>query len=182
MQHHSNDNREPAGHASGFLRDCASGNGPPPRTRTLLRRFLALVLTSGALAAGGSNAAHSQVRVDGQPEAVHIEALDVPLREVFDALLQAKFNLRYRTGDGLDTRMTGTFNGPLRRVAARMLDGYDFAMKITPQGIDVLVLGQNKPDDKPGAAAAPARTMPEGSPAPVMTAAEANRCERRLAR
>jgi hypothetical protein len=118
--------------------------------------------------------------VDGQPEAVHIEALDVPLREVFDALLQAKFNLRYRTGDGLDTRMTGTFNGPLRRVAARMLDGYDFAMKITPQGIDVLVLGQNKPDDKPGAAAAPARTMPEGSPAPVMTAAEANRCERRL--
>jgi hypothetical protein len=32
------------------------------------------------------------------------------------------------------------FDGPLQRVAARILDGYDFAMTITPQGIDVLVL------------------------------------------
>jgi hypothetical protein len=181
MQHHSNDNREPAGHASGFLRDCASGNAPPPRTRTLLRRFLALVLTSGALAAGGSNAAHSQVQVDGQPQAVHIEAIDVPLREVFDAL-QARFNLRYRTSDGLDTRMTGTFNGPLRRVAARMLDGYDFAIEDHTARHRCPGAGTTKPDDKPAAAAAPARTVPEGSPAPVMTAAEANRCERRQSR
>jgi hypothetical protein len=77
--------------------------------------------------------------------------------------------------------MTGTFNGPLRRVAARMLEGYDFAMKITPQGIDVLVLGQNKTSDKTVLAATPARATPKGSPAPVMTAAEANRYERRSA-
>jgi len=133
------------------------------------------------LVAGGGNAAHSQVRVEGQPEAVHIEAFEVPLREVFDAL-QKKFNLHYRTRDMLDTRMTGTFNGPLRRVAARILVGYDFAMKITPQGIDVLVLGQNQPADKPVAAATPARAMATRSPAPVMTAAEANRYERGQAR
>ena len=177
MRHQSTDDRKPAGYASGFLRGHAGGNAPPSRTPTLLRRLLALALTSGALAAGGSNAAHSQVRVDGQPEAVHIEAIDVPLREVFDAL-QAKFNLRYRTNDMLDTRMTGTFNGPLRRVAARILVGYDFAMKITPQGIDVLVLRQ----EKPVVEATPAGAIPEGSPARVMTAAEANRYERGQAR
>jgi hypothetical protein len=76
----------------------------------------------------------------------------------------------------LDTRMTGTFNGPLRRVAARILDGYDFAMKITPQGIDVLVLRQHPPDERP--VAATASPTHEGSPARVMTAAEANRYER----
>jgi hypothetical protein len=173
MRHQSTDDRKPAGYASGFLRGHAGGNAPPSRTPTRLRRLLALALTSGALA----DAAHSQVRVDGQPEAVHIEALDVPLREVFDAL-QAKFNLRYRTSDMLDTRMTGIFNGPLRRVAARILDGYDFAMKITPQGINVLVLRQNQPV----AAAMPARAIPERSPARVMTAAEANRYERGQAR
>jgi hypothetical protein len=177
----SNDDRKPAGHASGILRHRTNGNAPASRTPTLLRRFLALVLTSGTLAASGDNAAHSQVRVDGQPEAVHIEALDVPLREVFDAL-QANFNLRYRTNDVLDTRVTGTFNGPLRRVAARILAGYDFAIKITPQRIDVLVLRQNQADDKPVAAATPARVMPTRSPAPVMTAAEANRYERGQAR
>ncbi len=181
MGYRPNDDRKPAGHASGFLRDRANGNAPPSRAPTLLRRLLALALTSGTLAAGGGNAARSQVRVDGQLEAAHIEALDVPLREVFDAL-QAKFNLRYRTNDMLDTRVTGTFNGPLRRVAARILAGYDFAIKITPQRIDVLVLRQNQPDAKPLAAATPARVMPTRSPAPVMTAAEANRYERGQAR
>jgi hypothetical protein len=54
--------------------------------------------------------------------------------------MQAKFNLRYRTDDALDTPITGTFNGPLRRVAVRILDDYDFAMKMMSEGIDVLVL------------------------------------------
>ena len=47
--------------------------------------------------------------------------------------------------DALETRKTGVFDGPLQRVAARILDGHDFAMTITPQGIDVLVLRQDRP-------------------------------------
>ena len=171
MRHHSNDDREPAGHASGFLCRQTGGNAAP----ALLRRLVALAIASGALAASGGNAAHSQVLVDGKPDAVHIEARDVSVQEVLDAL-QVKFHLHYRTSDVLDTRMTGTFNGPLRRVAARILDGYDFAMKITPQGIDVLVLRQHPPDERP--VAATASPTPEGSTARVMTAAEANRYER----
>lgn len=115
--------------------------------------------------------------MDGRPEAVHLEAHDVPLHEVL-AALQRKFNLSYRSDDALETRKTGTFNGPLRRVAARILDGYDFAMKITPQGIDVLVLRQSQLGGQTIAAAIPARPTPKTSPAPVMTAAEANRYER----
>jgi hypothetical protein len=172
MRHPPNDHRKPAGHASGFLRSRSGGNA----TLALLRQVFALAIAAAALAAS-LDVAHAQVRVDGQPDAVHIEARDVPLREVFDAL-QAKFNLRYRSNDVLDTRMTGTFNGPLRRVAARILDGYDFAMKITPQGIDVLVLRQFGADDKAVAAATPAPASPKGSPAPAMTAAQANRYER----
>jgi hypothetical protein len=172
MRHEPNDNRKPAGFASGFLRGHTGGNATP----ALLRRFVAGAITAGALAAGW-NPAQAQVRVDGQPDAVHIEARDVPLREVLDAL-QAKFSLRYRTTDTLDTRMTGTFNGPLRRVAARILDGYDFAMKITPQGIDVLVLRPFGAANKPVAAATPAPASAKESPAPVMTAAQANRYER----
>jgi hypothetical protein len=139
-------------------------------------RLVVLVIALGMLA-GGGNAAHSQVLVDGKHDTVHIEARDVSLQEVLDAL-QAKFNLHYRTSDVLDTRMSGTFNGPLRRVAARILDSYDFAMKITPQGIDVLILRQHASDAKPVAATTPARAIAEGSPARVMTAAEANRYER----
>ena len=77
-----------------------------------------------------------------------------------------------RSDDGLDARMTGTFNGPLQRVAARILEGYDFAMKITPQGIDVLVLRQGQAGGKAIAASTLASLK---SPAKPMTAAEANR-------
>jgi hypothetical protein len=178
--HCSNETSEPAGHASGFLRRYA-GDAALRRSPALLRRLLALALTSGVLLAAQGKAAHSQVQVGGQPEAVHIEARDATLREVLDAL-QANFNLRYRSNDLLDTRMTGTFNGPLRRVAVRILDGYDFAMKITPQGIDVLVLRQNQPDGNTVAVSMPARAPSNKLPAPVMTAAEANRYERRQAR
>jgi hypothetical protein len=149
----------------------------PPRSPALRRRLLALAIAGGALFAGGSRAAYAQVRVDGRPDAVHLEAHDVSLQEVL-AALQAKFNLRYRTDDALEMRKTGVFSGTLQRVAARVLDGYDFAMKITPQGIDVLVLRQSQLDGKPAAAEKPARITLKGSPAPIMTAAEANRYER----
>ena len=91
------------------------------------------------------------------------------------AALQAKYNLRYRTDDALEARKTGTFSGPLRQVTARILDGYDFAMKITPQGIDVLVLRQHQADGKSVASAA---TAPKASPAPVMTASQISHNER----
>ena len=88
----------------------------------MLRCLLTLALTSGMQLAAGNKAAHAQVQVGGQPDAVRIEARDATLREVLDAL-QANFNLRYRSDDVLDTRITGTFSGPLRRVAAHILDG-----------------------------------------------------------
>ena len=129
-----------------------------------------------ALLAGSGKPAFGEVLVEGQPEAVHIDARDVTLREVLDAL-RAKFNFQYRSDDALDTRMTGTFNGPLPRVTARILDGYDFAANIAAQNIDVLILRQHGPNT-----VAPAVAIAKKSPAPVMTAAQANRYERGLAR
>ena len=137
----------------------------------MLRRLLALALASGALLAAEADPALSQVQVSGRPEAVHIEATDVPLREVLDAL-QANFNLGYRSGDALDNRLTGTFDGTLRKVAARILDGYDFAMKVTPQRIDILVLRQNQAG---GAVVAALVVRASKSPARATTAVEENR-------
>ena len=51
-------------------------------------------------------------------------------------------------------------------------------MNVTPQGIDVLVLRQDAAWPDTVASAAPVMATPKGSPAPVMTAAQANRYER----
>jgi hypothetical protein len=133
-----------------------------------------LAVTLVALFAGDGKA-WAQVSVEGQLESVHVDARDVPLREILDAL-RTKFNFQYRADDALDTRMTGKFNGPLSRVTARILDGYDFATRIEPQNIDVLIMRQHAPGDK--ATAMPAVAVIKLSPAPVMTAAQANRYER----
>jgi hypothetical protein len=55
-------------------------------------------------------------------------------------------------------------------------------MKITPQGIDVLVLRQNQAGGAVVAASMPARALASKSPARATTAAEANRRERGLVR
>ncbi|SIO64187.1 hypothetical protein SAMN05443247_10221 [Bradyrhizobium erythrophlei] len=131
---------------------------------TAHRTSLMLAIASALLLAGG-NAALAQLRVDGKPEAVHVEARDVPLQEVL-SVLHDRFGLQYRSDDTLETRKTGVFDGPLQRVAARILEGYDFAMKITPQGIDVLVLRQNRPGQTTVAVASAMAVRPP------MTAAE----------
>ncbi len=137
---------------------------------------LALAIAAMTLAAGGAQAADTQLRVEGQADAVQLDVRDAPLRDVLDALAD-NFDLRYRANDALEARKTGSFRGSLRQVAARLLDGYDFAMKVTPQGIDVLVLRQGARGDVPVASAKPARE-PVRWPGAVMTAQQANRYER----
>ncbi|MFB9267367.1 hypothetical protein ACFFWD_30180 [Bradyrhizobium erythrophlei] len=139
-----------------------------------LKRKLGIVAALLVAAEMTAPAAWAEVQVEGAPNAVHIEVRHSPLRQVLDAM-QARFNLRYRTNDALDTPITGTFDGPLRRVAARVLEGYDFAMTVTSEGIDVLVLRQNQ--QGPVVAVLPAEKPARPR---AMTAQEANRRERGL--
>jgi hypothetical protein len=125
---------------------------------------LSIATVSFMLLTGGSGKS-AEVHVDGQPQAVHVEVRDASLQEVL-AALQDCFNLRYRSNDALATLKTGVFNGSLAHVAARILDGYDYAMTITPEGIDVLVLGQA------GASPTAATVTPASAPRPPLTTAE----------
>jgi hypothetical protein len=128
--------------------------------------------------------AGAQVWVGGRPDAVRVEANNVSLEEVLTSL-QTKFNLRYRASGALDRSITGNYDGSLRYVAARLLEGYDFVLKIEPDGIEALIWRQGPPDDKPVVVRTlPARDTPVRATAraPVMTAAEATRNERAQAR
>ncbi|HEY1473217.1 MAG TPA: hypothetical protein VGF53_03955 [Pseudolabrys sp.] len=124
--------------------------------------------------------AGAQVWVSGRPDAVRVEANNVSLEEVLTSL-QTKFNLRYRASGTLERSITGSYDGSLRYVAIRLLAGYDFVLKIEPDGMEALIWRQSRPDDKPLVVKAlPASDNPAGPivRAPVMTAAEATRNER----
>ncbi|MDA9433805.1 hypothetical protein XH88_18800 [Bradyrhizobium sp. CCBAU 51627] len=97
--------------------------------------------------------------IEGDESAVHLEVRDVPLGRLLGAM-QRKFNLRYRADSGLDSSVTGTYNGHMRQVAARLLANYDFVMKTSPEGLDVLIFRRNlepvRPLPPPKAATVPA--------------------------
>jgi hypothetical protein len=144
---------------------------------SLLRQAAVCLMLIGVLDAGVGSA-RAEVRIEGSPEALLVDAADTKLGDVLNEL-KAKYNLRYRTNDALEGRITGSFSGPLRRVVARLLEGYDYVIAISPDGLDVLIL-QNatanvivpRPPPAPPAAALP----------PVMTAQDANRYERARSR
>jgi cellulose biosynthesis protein BcsQ len=121
----------------------------------------------------GVVSARAEVRMEGSPEALRIEAVDATLVDVLNAL-KAKFNLRYRANDALEGRITGSFRGSLQRVVARLLEGYDYVIAISPDGIDALILPQNATANVVVAKLPPTMLQPAASP-PVMTAQEAKR-------
>ncbi|MCG2626047.1 hypothetical protein L6654_05340 [Bradyrhizobium sp. WYCCWR 13023] len=131
-------------------------------TRQLL---LAPVIVCSVVLAFGRTAS-AEVKVEGRPDAVHLEVHDASLHDVL-AALQERFNLRYRTVDALEAPMTGVFDGPLRRVVARLLSGHDYAMQVTADGIDVLVLTSQS-----SSATVVAAVTPASAARPPLTAAE----------
>ena len=111
--------------------------------------------------------------MEGSPEALRIEAADAKLSDVLNEL-KAKFNVRYRANDALEGRITGSFHGSLQRVVARLLEGYDYVIAISPDGLDALILLQNATANVVVPKSQP--TMPEPAASlPVMTAREAKR-------
>jgi hypothetical protein len=137
----------------------------------IARRLVGGLAIAVVVLSSGSGAALAQVSVEGRREAIRLEVHDATVRDVL-AALHDRFDLRYRSSSALEQRKTGVFNGSLDRVVARILDSYDFAIKITPQGVEVLVL------ERQGSAAV---VLAESGPGPILrpplTTAEVKRYE-----
>jgi hypothetical protein len=99
----------------------------------------AAVLLAAAFAIA-TTPALAELRVRGSAEAVRIEARDSSLEEIL-AALNRTFNMHYQSSANLDKRLSGTYSGPLSRVLARILGGYNFVLKTDNGSIALTVLG-----------------------------------------
>ena len=57
------------------------------------------------------------------------------------AALSAQLNLTYTFEPGLDHPLEGDYSGTLQHVLKRILDGYDYVIEISDDGIELKVLG-----------------------------------------
>jgi hypothetical protein len=99
------------------------------------------------LAAFYGHCAFAEVRVQGPAENVRVDARGATVAEILTAL-DEHYAVRYR-GALIDGGVTATFEGPLRRVLARLLTGNDYVIKRGGDGLDVILLS-------PGATSRPA--------------------------
>jgi hypothetical protein len=82
----------------------------------------------------------AEMQVSGTPKAVRLEARDVPLEEILAAFNRA-FGVHYQLSVNLDKRLTGTYEGSLPQVLARILNGYKFGMYTDDGAMIVTVAG-----------------------------------------
>jgi hypothetical protein len=101
------------------------------------------------LAALHPSLARAEVSVQGTATDVRVEADGATVAEILAALGE-RFELHFR-GLPTDRRVTGIFEGPLRRVISRVLDGCDYVIQRKGDAIEVLVL--NAAQSTTGAAA-----------------------------
>jgi hypothetical protein len=84
--------------------------------------------------------AHAEVRVAGPIDSVRVEARDASVHEAL-AALSATFGLRVHTSAALDQPVSGTYQGSLQQVVARLLTGRDYVVTYSSAGnVEIRIL------------------------------------------
>ena len=83
---------------------------------------------------------HADVRVKGDAGAVQVDATRSNVGEVLSAL-ESAFRLRVKASVALDRHVGGRFTGPLAQVLPRLLDGYNYVIRMQATEIEVNILG-----------------------------------------
>jgi hypothetical protein len=90
------------------------------------------------LIAAHSASARAEIRVEGEASNVRVDARDAAIADVL-AVFAARFGLSVRGTVG-DRRISGNFDGSLRQVITRVLDGYNYVVSTRGDGMEVTVL------------------------------------------
>jgi hypothetical protein len=90
-----------------------------------------------ALLCAAPQASRSEILIEGDEASLRVVVDKATLSDVL-AALKAKFRFRYALTVDPSREISGTISGPLHRVVARLLDGYDFIVKRSPEGVELV--------------------------------------------
>jgi hypothetical protein len=102
-----------------------------------------LTIAELLLAIACAHWAGAEVRVQGDAKDVRVEARGATVAEILTALAEHDM-VKYRGTPGTNG-ITATFEGPLRRVLARVLEGNDYVIKRGGDTLEVIVLSPGSP-------------------------------------
>jgi hypothetical protein len=104
------------------------------------------------------DAAGNSVQVAGDSASLKIDAHHATIEQVLSAL--AGVDIGYRSSEGLDDTVDGIYTGSDRQVLARILEGYNYAIKQERTKLEVIVFGKSGDHAVPAAIVIPIRRRP----------------------
>ena len=84
--------------------------------------------------------AFALTEVQGQQDNLQVQTQNASIREILDAL-SAKFKVTYKLSPNVSRVLTGQYSGTLRQILTRVLDGNDYIVNASDDGIEIIVLG-----------------------------------------
>jgi hypothetical protein len=85
--------------------------------------------------------ARAEVHVEGSLSVVRVTTSQDAISDVLSAFTAA-FNVRYRTTIPLDAAANAAYSGSFRRVISRLLDGYNYVIKMDQETIEIVVFSR----------------------------------------
>jgi len=125
-----------------------------------------------ALVHAFSHTAYAEVRVEGRIDSLRVEVRDASVHEAL-AALSAKFGLRVHNAAALDQPVSGTYQGSLQQVVARLLAGRDYVATYSAGNMEIRIFGPGNGGKsqsvarRPGAAVVPNIVPAVAPPAPA---------------
>jgi hypothetical protein len=121
---------------------CEKGQVRRKQRRAIMRQYRCAVGLWATLAFGLAGPSQAEVHVAGSPAAVRITTNQDAISDVLSALVTT-FNIRYRAAVPLDAAADATYSGSFTQVVSRLLDGYNYVMKVDRDSTEVIVYGRH---------------------------------------
>jgi hypothetical protein len=136
--------------------------------RASLRPWRVRACATTALMAGlalAPAAALASAHISGTEAAISVDAQNSSIKDILAALGE-QFNVHLQATAALDKQVSGTYEGSLRQVLVRLLDGYNFIIRVHDGQLLVTVLGGKAPSSGGTSSTTVAAAAPSQSPQP----------------
>jgi hypothetical protein len=107
----------------------------------------AMVLVTAATVPGSlpiASQASAVIKIEGEADDLSLVADDATITDVLSAL-SSRFNLKYTSIAGLNGTIAGTYSGRLQYVLERILDGYDYVIIFSDDGLELKIWSHSAP-------------------------------------
>jgi hypothetical protein len=129
---------------------------------SVMAALLCAATFAGALPCSAFEPAAGVTDIRGQGDDIQIQVENASIRQILDGLSR-KFNLTFVLPADVGRQLTGRYSGNLNRILSRVLDGNNYILEVTEDGMRIVVLG-------PAGTIASTSTSPTPSASPTASA------------